>query len=808
MKTQARVVIVGGGVMGAGLLYHLAAEGWTDCLIVEKAELTSGSTWHAAGQCPSFIGDYNMAKIHWYAHQLYPKLEEMTGQSATWHGCGGIRLATTPEEVDWFKVVRGFADTIGFRMEIIGPDEIRKINPFVKTDGVLAGAWTMDDGHVDPAGCCNALAKGARDMGAEIVRHNRVLDIRPRAGGAWEVITEEGAIICEHVVNAAGCYAREVAAMVGIDAPITNMEHQYVVTEPIQAFVERNEEIPVMRDATTAGYFRQEQKAGLVGIYEHQGARQAWAATGGSPAWEAESELFDGDIERIAPWLERAMERMPIFAEAGIRRVVNGGIPHSPDGNPLLGPAAGLRNFWMCCGCSIGLAQGAGCGKYLAQWMVHGQAEINMQGFDSRRFGAFADQDYTRAKSFQDYAEMFVTHLPGEELPAGRPRRTTPLFEALKAKGGVHTAVFGWERPKWFSRDGREEACSFRRNNVFEVVAEECRAVRQRVGVLDLSSFAKFDVAGADAGTFLDRLFANRMPRKVGGIVLAHLLTEDGMIESEATVTRLAPDRFYVLSAALSQGRDLDTLTQGLAEGEDVSVADVTDDWGVLVLTGPASRQVLAQLTEAGLDNASFPWLSGRQIEVAGVPTRALRVSYAGELGWELHCPMARLADLYGAVWEAGEASGIADFGVYALDSMRLEKAYRGWGGELTNEITMIEADMERFVDFDKGAFVGREALLERRRAGASTRLVYMEVDAGDSDVAGGEPVFAGADVVGVTTSGGYGHHVGKSLAFAYVDPDRAAPGSGLEVALLGERRGATVLAGPVYDPDNARLRA
>lgn len=808
MPQTKRVVVVGGGMMGVGALYHLAEMGWKDVLLIEKGELTSGSTWHAAGQCASFQGNYNIAKIHHYGVQLYPKLEAMTGQYTSWHGCGGIRLATTPGEVDWFRYVLGFSRTIGFRMEIIGPDEIRKLNPFVTLDGVLAGAWTLDDGHVDPAGCCNAMAIGAKKMGAEILRNSRVTAIKQQRDGAWLVESEKGDFLAEHVINAAGCYAREVGQMVGLDVPITNMEHQYLVTEPIKEFQERSEEIPVMRDSYTAGYYRQEQKAGLIGVYEHRNAHEAWAGRGGSPEWSASNELFPGDLDRMGVWLERALERMPIFAEAGIKRVINGAIPHTPDGLPLVGPAAGARNFWMCCGASIGIAQGAGCGKMLAQWMIEGAAEINMRDFDPRRFGPYADQAYTRAKSFEDYAHMFVTHLPGEERPAGRPARTSPLHETLAAKGCVYTEGGGYERPKFFSLDGRAEQPGFRRNNVFELVAAECKAVSERVGVCDLTSFAKFEVSGRDAATFLDRILANRLPRKVGGLMLTHLLTDSGRIETEFTITRLADDRFYLLSSISAEQRDLDFLTKLRRPGEEVKVADVTDDRGVLVVAGPRSRDLLSGLTNADLGNEAFPWLTAREIAIGGIALRALRVSYVGELGWELHAPAADLPRIYDTVWKAGKPLGIADFGLYAINSMRMEKAYRGWGAELTNEITLIEADMERFFASGRGAFTGRDATLAVKAAGAKSRLIYLEVDATDSDVRGGEAVFAGGQVVGVTTSGGYGHRTGRSLAFAYVRPDLTTAGTRLDVELLGSRHGARVLAEPVYDPANERMRA
>jgi dimethylglycine dehydrogenase len=794
-------------MMGVGLLYHLAAEGWDDCVLVEKGELTSGSTWHAAGQCPSFIADYNMAKIHHYSNTLYPKLEEMTGQATGWHGCGGIRFATRPEELDYFRLVKGIAANIGFRFQIISPEEIKRLNPFVDTSGVVAGAWTLDDGHVDPAGCCNAMAIAARNLGASIVRHNRVLRINLLGNGEWEVVTEQGNIICEHVVNAGGCYAARIGAWVGANVPITNMKHQYLVTEPIQEFIEREEEIPVIRDPYCNAYYRQEQNSGLIGIYERSNSREAWLESGGQ-AWQAENELFAPEYGPIMPWLERVMERMPILADAGILRVVNGASPRTPDHNPLLGPAAGVRNFWLSCGASIGIAQGAGAGKYLAQWMVHGETEINMIRVDPRRFGSFAGQEYNRAKAHQSYKYMYILHLPGEERPAGRPARTSPLYDKLKDKGCVYTEVAGWERPKWFSLDGREEEHGFRHNNIFDTVAEECRAVRERVGVRDLSSFAKYEVIGPDAETFLNRLVANRVSHREGGIVLAHALSENGRIESEFTITRLAADHYYLLSAAVAELRDLDLLNQGKRKEEDVTIVNVTNDYGVLIVVGPRSRDLLERITDTNLSNERFPWLIGKEILLAGVPMRALRINYVGELGWELHEPMAQLEAVYDAVWAAGEALGIADFGSYAVNALRLEKAYAGWGADLTNEITLIEAGMERFVKFDKGDFVGRQALLRRKEEGVRTQLVYVEVSAGDADVRGGEPLYVGDQVVGVTTSGGYGHTVKKSLAFAYVDPEFALPGSIFDIEILEERHLATVLAEPVYDPRNVRLRS
>ena len=803
MKTHARVVIIGGGAMGVSLLYHLTKEGWSDLVLVEKGELTSGSTWHAAGLVTHFIGSLNMAKIHAHGAQLYQRLEAETGQGTGWHGTGSIRFATNEDEVDWFHSVQGILRQIGVDLHLIGPGEIRTLHPLIDTEGVILGAYTPGDGHTDPASGTRAMAVGARAGGAEIYRHNRVLEVERRAGGEFAVVTEAGTIVAEHVVNAAGSFAPQVGAMVGLRVPIVNMVHQYLVTEEMAELVALEREPPVIRDPRASCYYRQEQRGLLVGPYEMEDAR-AWGLDGID--WGFDMELLPPDLDRLETCLALAMRRIPPFAEAGIKRVISGPITHTPDGGILLGPAPGLCNYWMCCGSSIGIAQGPGAGKYLAQWMVHGQTEINVRELDARRFGDWAAGSYVLDKSIDAYQQMYQVPYPGEFRDAGRPLKTTPIHRHLERRGAVFAEVFGWERPKWFDATGDGERYAFRRTNWFEPVALECRAVSERVGLLDLSSFAKYEVTGADARTLLDRLAANRVPTRDGRIALAHMLTEQGGIECEATITRLDEERFYVLSAIVAQLHDLDWLTQHVEPGEDVRVADVTDGIGVLVLAGPRARAVLSTLTDADLSNATFPWLTAREIRVADVPVRALRVSYVGELGWELHHPMDRMAALYDALMQAGADHGIADFGVYAVNAMRLEKGYKAWGAELTTEITPVEAGLERFVKLDK-PFIGRDAVVARRAAGVHTRLVYVTVDADDADALGNEPVYAGQRIIGVTTSGAYGHRVGHSIAFAYVEPAYAEPGTEFDLSILGDRRRATVLAEPLYDPGNERLR-
>lgn len=807
MKSNARVVVVGGGIMGVGLLYHLALEGWSDVVLVEKGELTSGSTWHAAGQCPHFNGSLNMTKVHVYGTELYPKLEEMTGQAVSWHGCGGLRIAQTDEEVNWLKYVLGISKLAGYEGEIIGPNEIKKYHPFLETFGIKAAFRTVTDGHVAPADVTNAMAAGARKLGAEIYRRTRVTDIKLLPSGEWKVVTDKGDIICEHVVNSAGSYCDVVGSWTGHNVPIANMLHHYMITEPIQELIDLEMELPVVRDPYSHAYLREETNGILVGPYETDTAHICW--DGAPPAWDFESELIAPELDRLTPWLERATERLPLFANAGLKSVISGAITHTPDGVYLSGPAPGPKNYWMHCGASIGICQGGGAGKYLAQWMVHGQAEINMREFDPRRFGNWASKDYTAEVSVADYHHMYYCYKPAEQHEVGRNLRTSALHERLNKRGGQFQQIFGWERVRWYDTTGKGEQYSYKRSNWWEPVKAEATAVREAVGLMDLSTFSKFDVTGPDAYAFLDRICANKIPAKDGGIILGHLLNDNGFIESELTVTRLGPEKFYVLSAAAAQLYDKDQLEWRKVPGERVTITDITDDYGVLVLAGPRARDVLAQCTKTDLSNAAFRWLTAREIEVAGVAgVRALRVNYVGELGWELHVPRAGMEKVFDALMKAGEPLGIRLFGTYAMNSLRMEKAYRGWGSELTSEIDMFEGSMDRFIRLDKEDFIGRTASLNFKQRGPRIKLVYMEVDATDSDCRGNEPVYSNGKVVGLTTSGTYGFAAKKSLAFAYVDPKLAADGNEFEILLLDQRHKARIIPEPIWDPKNERLKA
>ena len=808
MTTHTRVVIVGGGILGCSLAYHLAREGWSDCVLLEKAELTSGSTWHAAGQVTHSTSSYGLGVMAGYAIELYQGLEQETGQPVNFHDCGSLRLAYTDSELDWLRYTTSVGAALSHPMEIIGPDEIRSLHPFYNLEGVKAALWTPRDGHVDPATATFALAAGARQTGVTIVRQNRVTDIRRESNREWRVVTEQGDYSCEHVVNAGGTYARQIGRWAGLDLPITCMTHHYLVTDTVPEFVDLEKELPVVRDdRLVSGYIRMEQKSGLIGIYEKANPNTVWLD--GTP-WEAESELFDPDYDRIMPWLDNAMERMPILASLGIKREVHGAITHPPDGNMLLGPAPGLQNYWCCNGCQIGVGWGPGAGKYLAQWMVHGAAEISLREFDPRRYGDFADHHYAVTKAREDYLLRHETPFPHLNRLDARPVKPSPMYERLRDAGAIHEEVFGWERPRWFARDAmaRADVYSFRRPGWYDMVAREVDAVRHRVGLMDISAFAKLDVSGPDAESFVSRMIANRVPRTQGGIVLTHLLNEKGTIEAETTVARIEEDRFYFVCAAFFELRVRDWLHRHLTADERVVIENVSQDYAAIALQGPKSRDVLAGVTQASLDNNSFRWLTAQSISITGVDLRALRLSYAGELGWELHVPVAGALKVFDALWTAGETHGIEHYGSFAINAMRMEKMFKG-ASELTTEVTLPEADIMRFVRLDKpGGFLGDTATRSSMEAAQKPwQCAYFEVDAEDADCLGGEAIRFDGKRVGAVSSGAFGPGVGRSLAFGYVFPEVAAPGTEVEIVILGEPRRARVRAEALYDPGNERPR-
>lgn len=805
MQSHARLVVIGGGIAGCSLLYHLAKLGWRGLVLLERNELTAGSTWHAAGNTPHFETSLNMSRIQKYSTELYRRLESETGQPTGFHKCGSIRLAQDRDRLDQFRHLEGQAKAIGLAFEVIGPNEIRSLHPLTELDGVIAGAWTPEDGYTDPSSTTQALARGARDLGAAVHRRTKVTALSQKTDGHWIVATDRGVIESEIVVNAAGTWAREVGAMAGLDLPIVSMEHQYLVTEPIAEVEALGRELPLLRDPDASFYMRQEVMGLLLGPYESDA--RPWAVHGVPP--EFAQDLLPPDLERLEPFIARAMERVPVLRKAGIRRNVNGPIPHTPDGHPLIGPAPGQRNHFLLCGFSVGIAQGGGSGKALAEWIDAGEPPMEMFEFDPRRFGPWATLDHAVARAIETYAMMYAVGFPREERPGGRPSKTTPIYERLKSAGAVFEARYGWERAAWFAPRGTKAADvpSFRRSNWFEPVGAECRAVRERVGLLDLSGFAKFAVSGPGAEEFLDRICANRPPRRMGGIVLSQFLTPRGRILGEATVTRLGSERFYLVAAALAEQHHKDWLAQYVPPGGGVAIEDRSLSHGTLVLAGPRARDVLGAVTGAGLSSGEFPWLTAREILVAGRPVLAMRINYVGELGWELHHRFEDQPALYDTLMEAGAAHGIANFGTRAMDSLRLEKGYRAWLSDINVEVDPVEAGLDRLVRLDSRSFIGRDAVAASRGREPRWRCVLMTVEAGDADALPNAPICEGERVVGIVSSGGYGYTVGKSLALGYVETALGAEGTPLSIDILGVQRAATVVPTPLYDPENARLR-
>jgi dimethylglycine dehydrogenase len=797
--TDVNVVIIGGGAMGCSLLYHLAKAGWRDIVLVEKNDLTHGSTWHAAGLCTHFAHNATIQELRATSVRLYRDiLPEETGENCGFHRSGAMRVTRNPDRMDEFRHVAGLSEFTGYPLEIIDRDRIAELHPLATLDGLLGGIYEPDDGHVDPSLATNAMARVAQRHGAVIQRYNPVLAIR-RENGRWLVETKNGILRAVHIVNAAGTWGFEIGAIMGVNVPSVPVLHQYLVTDTVQAIAERQKagspELPIIRDPEESWYCRQERDGFILGPYEKEA--QVWSIDGVPPDFGA--ELMPPDLDRVEHIIEAAMARVPALATAGVKTVVNGPITFTPDANPLIGPAHGMPNAWLITGSSMGVMEGGGAGKFLSHWMTHGAPPMDALAVDSRRFGPWADRDYRVAKAIECFGLQFGVHFPFEERPAGRNIRVSALHHLMKARGAVMGTAHGAERPNWFSgNSGDANRDSFRRTNWFNAVACEVDAVTNRVGLTDLSVFSKFDVAGPDTLRFLDSLGAN-VPPKPGRIGLTHALTPAGGVASEFTVSVLAPDRAYLNSAAAAEEMDLDLLNQRSA-GFDVSIRNRTDDLAVIGLMGPRAADVLGPLTRAPPGS----WLSARETDVAGVPARVLRVSYVGELGFELHVERSHATPLFLALEEAGKPFGIGHYGAYAANAMRLEKGYRGWGMDLTTERSPLESGLGFLVKPEGRGFIGREAMLKRS---PNWDMVLLEIDTdGEVEPFYSHTVFARGRPVGVVTSGAFGHRVRKSLALAFLrEPEFR---EGLTVKLLGRERAARILSTPPYDPRNERLKA
>lgn len=813
MRTHARVVIIGGGVAGTSTLYHLAHLGWTDAVLLEKGELASGTTWHAAGMLTQMNGNHHLAGLAVYGVDLYRRLEAETGRSTGIRQVGSLRLATTPERLDEFKVFAGRATSLGIPYEIVSPAQARELAPVISTDGLLAGAHIATDGYCDPSMLTSALAAGARSLGAEIERRTLVTDTRRTTSGEWLVETDRGSITCEVLVNAAGQWARDVGRWVGLNLPIVPYEHMYVVFDTMASVAALPSELPTMREPEGAFYARQEGRGLLVGGYE-QGPR-AWMPE--HVPVEFESGLLPPDLERIEPILAAAFRRFPGLEQTGVRKILNGPDGYTPDHRFLMGEVPDRRGYFVLAGFnSLGIIASGGAGRHLAEWIVDGEPSSDMSPFDVRRYGEYAsDTRYLIARIDETYERHYDYAFPGHEDHAGRPLKTDPLYDRLRERGAVMGERFGWERPLWFAPAGVEavDRLSFRRPDFFDHVGAECRAVRERVGILDQTSFAKYEVTGPGAAAFLDRVASGRLPAQDGRLAYTLLLTGGGGVETDLTITRFAEDRWYVVTAAAAENRDRAWLERFLPDDGSVRLQTVTGAWGVLTVAGPRSRELLARVSPADMSNAAFPFRAAREIRVGYAPVRALRVSYSGELGWELHLPIEYLRHVYDALLDAGQDLGVADYGYRALESLRLEKGYPLWGEELNPARSPDESGMGRFVAIDKGDFVGREGLLRRRAAGLSRQLACLVIDplpgdAGDATPFGYEPVHHGDQAVGLLDAAGYSHHLGTAIGYSVLPVELTTPGTSLEVAILGRRRPATVREYPLYDPVGARLRS
>ncbi len=836
MKTSARVVVIGGGVAGVATLYHLAKKGWTDVVLVERKELTSGSTWHAAGLLPLFNMSYSVGQIHKYSVDFYQRLEKETGHSVGFRQVSNIRLAMSQDRLDEYRYYAGVARTIGVDVRLLSPAEVQAIWPLCQTDGLLGAIQHPDDGYIQPADLTQALAAGARSLGAEIYRHNAVTALAELPGGGWSVTTDDGVIDCEHVVCASGNFARKTGEMVGLDIPVIPVQHQYLVTEPHPDIMARRAkglpEMGVLRESDSSWYLREENGGLILGPYEH-GAPCCYVD---GPDEHSEYELFEADLDRLEPHIEAAIARVPAFGEVGIKQMYNGAICYTPDGNPIIGPAWGLNNFWLNEGHSFGITAAGGAGWQLAEWIIDGEPTIDMMGVDPRRYGSHVSQGYLRTKNEEAYANVFTTHYPDEERAAARPLRRSPCYERMRDKGAVFGVIYGWERPNWFAPPGYglsddainrpatllhanhspandmgliKEKWSFRRSNYFDFVGEECLHVHHQVGLLDMSAFAKFEISGPGASRWLDGMFANRIPNQVGRVGLCHLLTEKGGVRSEFTVHRTGSEQFYLVSAGAIERHDFDYLQKMRPRDGTVDLQKVTTQQGVFVLAGPRSRELLQRITRVDLSNAAFPWLVGKEADLGVAHGRVLRVNFVGELGYELHHPIEMQNYLFDLLFEAGEDLGLRPFGIRAMDSLRLEKSYRLVPRELSIEYAALESGLQRFVKFDKPDFIGKAGLSKWQEEGFRWQFVTAEMrGAKGVDARGSEPIYRAGELVGRSTSGGYGWRVGKSLVLGMVAPECASVGTEMDIEVLGQRYALVVIDESPFDPDNRRLRS
>jgi dimethylglycine dehydrogenase len=803
MKSQYRVVVIGGGVVGTSVLYHLAKFGWTDVALIERSVLTAGSSLHAAGGFHALNADPNIAALQAYTIDLLSEVERESGQSIGMHMTGGITIACAPERWEWLQASYRVFQTMGIEdVRLIGAEEIRHLCPVLSTEGVLGGLSADREGHIDTSGVVHAYAKAARLRGAEVIEHNRVLELKRRPDGHWDVVTEKGTVVADHVVNAAGLWAKQVGRMAGLELPVSPLEHHYLVTEAIPEVAALDRELPLVVDLEGFTYMRQEQKGMLLGIYEIE--HKHWNMEGAP--WDYGFDLIQEDTDRIADELALGFSRYPCLETAGIKRWVNGAFTFSPDGNPLVGPVRGVPNYWVACGVMAGFLQGGGVGRSLAEWMIHGEPTADVYGMDIARYGDFAaNREYIRQTTGQFYSRRFVMSYPNEQLPAGRPLRTAGAHEAMTAAGAQWGLSWGLEVPLYFAPAGFQETPTLKRSNAHAIVGEECRSVRDAVGLVDISAFSRYEVSGAGAEAWLDWLLACRLPGP-GRAKLAPMLAPNGKLKGDLTLFNWGDGRWWIMGSYYLRQWHMRWFEQHLMP--DVEVRDISDSVVGFALAGPRSRDVLQRLTHQDVSHRALGFMACRPLDVGLLRARVGRLSVEGELGYEINCQANEHATLRRALLEAGRALGIAEFGFGAMNSLRLEKSFGIWSREFTQDYRPGETGMDRWIAFDKGDFQGRAAALAEREAGSARTLVTLEVDALDADAGGYEPVWQGGKLVGFVTSGGYGHTVGKSLAMALVRREVAAVGTELKTHIVGVERAARVIAPSPHDPAGARIRA
>ncbi|EBA10872.1 GcvT family protein [Roseobacter sp. CCS2] len=801
MKTTSRAVIIGGGVVGASVLYHLTKLGWSDVMLVERSELTSGSTWHAAGGFHTLNGDTNMAALQGYTIKLYRELEEITGMSCGLHHVGGVTLADNQDRFDMLVAERAKHRYMGLETEIIGPAEIAKIAPITNLDGIVGGLYDPLDGHLDPSGTTHAYAKAARMGGATIELHTKVIDTNQRADGTWDVVTDKGTIHAEHVVNAAGLWAREVAAMAGSYVPLHPMEHQYIVTDDLPEIYERDAEHPHVMDPAGESYLRQEGRGLCIGFYEQTCV--PWAVDG--TPWDFGHELLPDNLDKIADSIDFAYKRFPVLERAGVKSVIHGPFTFAPDGNPLVGPVPGLRNYWSACGVMAGFSQGGGVGLMLAQWITMGECERDVTAMDVGRYGKWITPGYTRPKVIENYQNRFSVSYPNEELPAARPHRTTPMYDIFSDLGAVWGHQFGLEVANYFAQDGEPsyETPTFRRSDAFAATEREVKAVRSGVGINEVQNFGKFAITGSGARAWLDRIMAGRIPQP-GRMSLTPMLSPKGRLWGDFTVSCLSETAFQITASYGAQNIHHRWFMQNASS--DAHVENISDRRTGFQIAGPKARDLLAACTRD--DVSAIKFMDVRRMTVGQVDCIVQRVSYTGDLGYEIYCDAMDQRQLWWALWQAGQPMGITHFGMRAMMSLRLDRFFGSWLAEFSPDYTAAETGMDRFISFKKNVnFIGRAAA-EAERANPPARIsVAFEVDADDADVVAYEPVFIDGTVQGFCTSGGYSHHAGKSIALALVPRALATDDLKVEIEIMGQLRPACRITTPLFDPDCTAMR-